>query len=100
MTHVVSISDFRQDMSYYIGLVSRGDTVILKDTKKGEEIVQLTKTQKWDPIAYRAMLKKLAVTPVFSAKDHPEWATLRKVDQWLRKTRMSSNRNFDKWVNQ
>lgn len=93
MTHVVSISDFRQDMSYYIGLVSRGDTVVLKDSKKNEEILQMTKTHKWDPLAYRAMLKKISANPI-SAKDHPEWATLTKVNKWLRETRKNSNRDF------
>lgn len=100
MTHVVSVSDFRQDLSYYLGLASKGDTVIIKDSKKDQEMARVVAGQKWDSIAYGKMLKKLASTPVFSAKDHPEWATLKKVDQWLRKTRMSSNRNFDKWVNQ
>lgn len=93
MTHIVSISDFRQDMSYYIGLVSRGDTVILKDSKKGEEIVQITKTQKWDPVAYKAMLKRMFANPI-SAKDHPEWATKTKVEKWLRTTRKNADRDF------
>jgi antitoxin (DNA-binding transcriptional repressor) of toxin-antitoxin stability system len=100
MTHVVSISDFRQDMSYYLALVSHGDTVILKDTKKDLEMARMVAGQRWDPIAYRKMLKRLASKPIFSAKDHPEWATLKKVDQWLRKTRMNSNRNFDQWISQ
>ena len=93
MTHVVSISDFRQDLSYYLGLVTRGDTVILKDSKKGEEIVQMTKTQKWDPVAYRAMLRRVAGT--FTVKNHPEWATREKVEKWLRRTRMTDERKFD-----
>ena len=100
MTHVVSISDFRQDMSYYLALVSHGDTVILKDTKKNQEMARMVAGQRWDSIAHKKMLKKLVLEPIFSAKDHPEWATLKKVDQWLRKTRMNSNRNFDKWINQ
>lgn len=94
MTHVVSISDFRQDLSYYLGLVARGDTVILKDSKKGEEIVQITKTQKWDPLAYRAMLKRILANPI-SAKDHPEWTTRTKVEKWLRKSRMADERKFN-----
>lgn len=94
MTHVVSISDFRQDMSYYIGLVSRGDTVILKDSKKNEEILQMTKTHKWDPVAYRKMLQTLLIQPVFTAENHPEWATRAKVDKWLRETRKNADRDF------
>ena len=93
MTHVVSISDFRQDMSYYIGLVSRGDTVVLKDSKKNEEILQMTKTHKWDPVAYRVMLKNMAANPI-TAKDHPEWATRASVEKWLRETRKNADRDF------
>lgn len=94
MTHVVSISDFRQDLSYYIGLVTRGDTVILKDSKKGEEIVKVSRTKKWDPKSYRAMLKRMLANPI-SAKDHPEWSTMTKVEKWLRQTRMADERMFD-----
>lgn len=94
MTHVVSISDFRQNLSYYLGLVTRGDTVILKDSKKSEEIVQMTKTQKWDPAAYKAMLKRILANPI-SAKDHPEWANKAKVEKWLRESRMADERKFD-----
>lgn len=94
MTHVVAISDFRQDLSYYLGLAAKGDTIIVKDSKRGEEIVQITKAQKWDPGAYRAMLKRMLANPV-SAKDHPEWATRAKVEKWLRKSRMADERKFD-----
>ena len=94
MTQIVSISDFRNDLSYYIGLASRGDTIIIKDSKKGQEIVQITKTQKWNPQAYRAMLKNIAANPV-SAKDHPEWATRAKVEKWLRQSRLADERNFN-----
>ncbi len=93
MTQTVSISDFRNDLSYYIGLASRGDTIIIKDSKKGEEIVQITKTQRWDPVAYKAMLKRVAGT--FTAKNHPEWATRAKVEKWLRQSRMADERKFD-----
>lgn len=93
MTHIVSMSEFRNSMSYYVGLISKGDTVILKDTKKGEELVQMTKTHKWDPVTYKAALKRMAGNPI-TAKDHPEWATRAKVEKWLRKTRSSWNRKI------
>ncbi|HBC45397.1 MAG: hypothetical protein UX80_C0006G0005 [Candidatus Amesbacteria bacterium GW2011_GWA2_47_11b] len=93
MTQTVSISDFRNDLSYYIGLASHGDTIIIKDSKKGEEIVQITRTQRWDPVAYKAMLKRVAGT--FTARNHPEWATRAKVEKWLRQSRMADERKFD-----
>ena len=100
MTQIVSASDFRQNMFQYFDLVGRGNIVIVKNGKKGENLVQISRAQKWDPVAYRKILKRLASKPVFTAENHPEWATPKKVEQWLRKTRMQSNRNFDKWVNQ
>ncbi|KKU02567.1 MAG: hypothetical protein UX99_C0002G0034 [Candidatus Amesbacteria bacterium GW2011_GWB1_47_26] len=94
MIHTVSISDFRQDLSYYIGLASRGDTIIIKDSKKGQETARLVAGRRWDPVAYSKMLKELAHRPVFSAENHPEWATLKDVQKWLRETRKNADRDF------
>ena len=93
MTHTVSISEFRNNLTSYIGIVSRGDTVIIKDSKKGEEMVTVTKTQKWDPIAHEAVLTRMLENPI-TAKVHPEWATRAKVEKWLRNTRSSWNRKI------
>lgn len=94
MTITVSISDFRENLSDYLEKVSRGNTIIIKDKKKGKSIAQLTPTQKWDPVAYGRILKKLRDAPVFTAEAHPEWATLKDIQKWLRQTRKSSDRDF------
>ena len=91
MNITVSISEFRDNISDYLNKVSRGVTIVIKDEKKGQEIAKVTATQKWDPVAYRLMLKRMAENPI-SAKDHPEWATRKKVEKWLRQTR----KNFDR----
>lgn len=93
MTATVSISDFRNNISSYLDFLSRGD-VILRDEKKNLDVARITGIKQWDPTAYSQMLKKLAAKPVFSAKDHPEWATLRDVQKWLRQTRKNADRDF------
>ena len=42
---------------------------------------------------YVKMLKEIG--QVFTAKNHPEWSTKKKVEKWLRETRMNADRNFD-----
>jgi|SRR3990167_11442356 len=93
MTHTVSISDFRQNISDYISLVQQGNKIILTDKKRGKVVAEIIKRDKTEVEEYKEMLKRVAGT--FTAKNHPEWATRRKVNQWLRKTRLNSNRNFD-----
>ncbi len=45
---------------------------------------------------YLEMLKEIRRKgPVFTAKNHPEWATRAKVEKWLRESRMADERNFD-----
>lgn len=96
MTYAVPISDFRQHLSEYIQKARQGETVIVKDGKRKQELVRLVPGQRWDPVAYERALRRAA--GVFTAKNHPEWATLKKVHQWLRKTRLASNRDFSKYV--
>lgn len=96
MTWTVSISDFRNNLSDYLEKVRLGDDLIIKDEKKNEEIVEVKAkkfNQKQYAADYRAMLKQVAGT--FIAKRHPEWATKKKVEKWLRETRMNSERSFD-----
>lgn len=93
MTQVVSISDFRDNISSYLSQVQQGNKLILTDKKRGKVVAEVVKRDKTELEEYREMLKKVAGT--FTAKNHPEWATRKKVDQWLRKTRLASNRKFD-----
>jgi len=93
MTITVSISDFRDNISDYLEKISRGDIVIIRDEKKNKEIAEVIGRKNFDPVAYRAMLKRVAGT--FTAKSHPEWATRAKVEKWLRKTRMRDERKFN-----
>ena len=82
MTQTVSASDFRQNMFRYFDLVKKGNTIVVRNDKKDETLVQITQAKSWDPEAYGEMLKNLAKKPVFTSEDHPEWATLRDIQRW------------------
>lgn len=93
MTWTVSISDFRNNLSDYLAYVRRGDSLVLKDEKKDEEIAQVTPKKKFDVEDYLKTLHQAAGT--FSAKNHPEWATKAKVIKWVNEGRKQSERNFN-----
>jgi len=96
MTWTVSISDFRNNLSDYLEKVRLGDDLVIKDEKKNEEIVEV-KSKKFDQKKYAKdyakMLQRVAGT--FSAKNHPEWATIEKTEKWLRESRLADERKFD-----
>ncbi len=92
MNVVVSISQFRQNIASYIEKAKRGDTVILKDEKKGQQVVQLVRKKKFEPETFGKALK--AASGVFSAKNHPEWKTKSNVVKWVEKGRKAADRSF------
>ena len=92
MNIVVSISQFRQNVASYIEKAKKGDTVILKDEKKGQQVVQLVGKKKFDPESFGKALK--AASGVFSAQNHPEWRTKNDVIKWVEQTRKASERKF------
>ncbi|OGD83161.1 hypothetical protein A3A54_01030 [Candidatus Curtissbacteria bacterium RIFCSPLOWO2_01_FULL_39_62] len=92
MNVVVSISQFRQNIASYIERAKKGDTVILKDEKKDQQMVQLVGKKKFNPEAFGRALKTAA--GVFSAKNHPEWRTKKDVIKWVEQTRKASDRIF------
>ncbi len=94
----VSIGDFRNNLADYLDRVRLGDKIILRDEKKNRIVAEVaTITSGHDQKAYyknsRAMLAKVA--GIFTAKNHPEWENISKVDLWLRQTRKQSERSFD-----
>ena len=93
MTITVSISQYRQHIADYLLRNREGHTITIKDEKRGEVIADVIPRRKFDPIAYSAMLDRVAGT--FTAKNHPEWATKKKVERWLRKGRLADERKFD-----
>ncbi len=92
MNVVVSISQFRQNIASYIEKAKKGDTVILKDEKRGRQVIQIVGKKKFDPDAFEKALG--AAAGVFSAKNHPEWRTKNDVIKWVHQTRKASERNF------
>lgn len=93
MTLTVSVGEFRRKLSDYLAQAARGDTIIIKDEKKDDTIAELRGRRQFDPVAYGEALHRVA--GLFTAKNHPEWATEKKVESWLRKTRLQGERHFD-----
>lgn len=92
MNIVVSISQFRQNIASYIEKAKEGNTIMLKDEKKGQQLVQLVAKKKFDPDAFGKALR--AAAGVFSAENHPEWKTKNDVIKWVEQTRKASERKF------
>ena len=92
MTIIVSISQFRQNIATYIEKAKEGNTVVLKDEKKDQQLVQLVGRKKFDPEAFGRALK--AAAGVFTAENHPEWATKKKVIDWVHRNRLKDERTF------
>ena len=92
MTLTVSVSEFRNNISEYLDKVAAGTRVFIRDGKKDKTIAQITPSSSFDPDAYEQAMRKAA--GVFTAKNHPEWATKSDVIIWLRKSRLSDDRSF------
>lgn len=92
MTLTVSVSQFRQHIADYIAKAKDGYTVILKDAKKNEEIVQIRAKKKFNPETFGKSLK--LASGVFTAEKHPEWKTKKDVIKWLQKSRKAADRKF------
>lgn len=92
MTITVSISEFRQNIASYIEKAKAGNTIILKNEKKDQQLVQLVGKKKFDPIAFGKALE--AAAGVFTAKNHPEWKTKRDVIKWIEQGRKAADRSF------
>ncbi len=92
MTLTVSISEFRNNISLYLAKVNEGNQLLIKDGKKNLPIAQITKAHYFDKDLYQQALLKAA--GVFTAKNHPEWATKAKISGWLVKSRLADQRSF------
>lgn len=92
MTLTVSVSQFRQHLSDYLAKARDGYTVILKDEKKNEEIVQIITKKKFNPETFGETLK--AAAGIFTAENHPEWRTKKDVIRWVEQSRKAADRNF------
>ena len=92
MTITASFSQFRQHMAEYMTHTRKGHIIALKDEKRGEIVADVVPRKTFDPVAYRAMLKRVAGT--FTAEHHPEWATKKDVEQWVRQSRIADERHF------
>lgn len=92
MTHTVSISEFRKNISRYLDKVSQGNQVLIRDDKKDITVAQINPVYSFDQEAFEKTLDRAA--GIFTAENHPEWATKKDVINWLRKTRKNFDREF------
>lgn len=92
MTTTVSISQFRQNISNYLTQVREGNTIILKDEKKGQEVAQIVGKKNFDLESFKRTLHRVAGT--FTAENHPEWRTKRDVIKWVERERAKADRTF------
>ena len=93
MTYIVSISDFRNNISDYLEKVKNGDSLEIKDEKKNETIATVVAKKKFNARSFLQAVHDAAGT--VSIKNHPEWATRAKLEKWLRGTRLKDERHFD-----
>lgn len=69
MTTVVSYSDFRNNLSEYLGLLNAGHQVVIKDAKKGKVIASLV-TKKEKPFNWDEQIKWARnMKPIFTSED-------------------------------
>lgn len=92
MTLTVSVSELRNNISLYLERVTKGAKVLIRDEKKNRFIAELVGRREFDPDRFEKALQSTA--GVFTAENHPEWATKKDVIRWLRKTRKASERHF------
>lgn len=89
---IVSISQFRKNIADYIEKAKQGYTVILKDEKRGQQVVELIRKKDFNPEAFGKTLK--AASGVFTSENHPQWKTKKDVALWLEKERLAQDRHF------
>ena len=88
----VSIGDFRNNISQYLGKVRSGNRVLIKDIKRNLTIAQVTGVHVFDKDSYQKTIKK--ASGVFSSQKHPEWKDRRAISSWLSKSRLTDDRKF------
>lgn len=78
MNTIVSVSDFRDNLTDYLGLLQTGNKIVIKDARKDKTIVELTSStpKKFDWDTYLKEVKKLAGSN-FLAGDEQDWKKLR-----------------------
>jgi antitoxin (DNA-binding transcriptional repressor) of toxin-antitoxin stability system len=93
MTLTVSISEFRNNLSQYLEKVADGTNLLVRDEKKNKLVAQISAKKEFDPVSFERTLR--GVGEVFTGENHPEWRTKKDVINWLRKSRLASDRHFD-----
>lgn len=79
MNTIISVSDFRNNLTNYLELLQTGNKVVIKNAKKDKTVVELMSSAPpefdWD--AYLEKVKKMAGSN-FLAGDEQDWKKLRR----------------------
>ena len=92
MMITVSVSEFRNNLASYLSRVLQGTKLLIKDDKRKVEFAEVKRMQTFDKESYLKALERARGT--FAKERHPEWASLKRVESWLRSTRRQSDRIF------
>lgn len=92
MTLTVSISELRNNLAQYLEMVANGTSLLIRDEKQNRLVAELVEKKEFDPDRFERALQSAA--GVFTAENHPEWATQKDVIRWLENTRKASERHF------
>jgi antitoxin (DNA-binding transcriptional repressor) of toxin-antitoxin stability system len=88
----VSVSELRGNFSQYLERVSRGSRVLIRDEKRNVTIAQISQVIPFDKDSYEKVLRKVSGT--LKSESHPEWNTKEDIIDWVRKNRLSNDREF------
>ncbi len=91
MAITISISDLRSNIATYLEKASRGANVIVRDTKKGINIAQITGTATFNKIEYEKELRRAAG---ILGNNHTEWTNKTAITKWLTEIRKQNDRKI------
>ncbi|MEK7111016.1 MAG: hypothetical protein AAB856_00320 [Patescibacteria group bacterium] len=86
MNTIVSVSDFRDNLTDYLGLLQTGNKIVIKDARKDKTIVELTSStpRNFDWDTYLKEVKKLAGSGLFVADEADRKKFRRNFDRHFR----------------
>lgn len=93
MDHIVSVAQFRSNISEFLQKVSTGARLSIRDEKRGVVLAHIVGAGSvFDPSHYAEILDR--AQGVFSAKRYPHWSTEKALSRWLTQGRLADERTI------
>lgn len=92
MDVTVSVSQFRSNVSSYLGKVSQGVRIAIRDDKRKVILAHVTGGSSFDAQAYGVAL--LRAGGILTGEQHPEWKSLPALRRWIENTRHTDERTM------